>query len=232
MSHQFLKIIAGSLISILLQSASIALVLGYVQTWITSKTLQPLDLWLKGISIALIFSGALALLDRLIAPSLSPQFAEYGQLGSYLPVFGSALSVIHVLVNGIAIVLLFFVFADRFTATGSKRGILGILFFLLLGLSLAGLEEIDSVRYWAVSGVIAGFLLWGIYRFVARFGLLCLAVSVATVIILGAIVQAAYRPFPYAVLADLIQILTVCGLTYWSIRKLSGQQIRPTAMSD
>ena len=96
-------------------------------------------------------------------------------------------------------------------------------FFLILGLSLAGLQEIESIKYWVFSGLFSGLLMWGSYVLVFRFGLLSLAFSVGTVIVLGAIKQAVYHPFPHAVLAGLVQIITVGVLSYCCVKKLGGQ---------
>ncbi len=65
--------------------------------------------------------------------------------------------------------------------------------------------------------------MWGSYVLVFRFGLLSLAFSVGTVIVLGAIKQAVYHPFPHAVFAGLVQIITVGVLSYCCVKKLVGQ---------
>ena len=231
-THQLFKIIAGGLVSILLQSSFIALVLGYIQTAIPLKAaIQPGNLWIRGVSVALIFSGLFALLNHFVAPSLAPRFADYGHWSTYVPLVDSALGAVPGLINVAAMILLYFVFADRMTASWSRKKLLAFFFFLLLGLSLAGLEGIESIRYWVLSGLFTGFLLWGIYFLVVRFGLLCLVFSAGTVVILGAIKQAVYRPFPHAVLAGLIQIGAVCVLSYWSFKKL-GRQVASRDVSD
>ena len=71
-THQLFKTITGGLVSILLQSSFVALVLGYVQTKLSEKTMfQPETLWIRGVSVALIFSGLFALLNHF-----SPTFTR------------------------------------------------------------------------------------------------------------------------------------------------------------
>ncbi len=223
-THQLFKTITGGLVSILLQSSFVALVMGYLQTKLSEKTgFEPDTVWIRGVSVALIFSGLLALLNHFGAPSLAPRFADYGHWGTYVPLLDSALGAVTELINSIAMILLYFVFADRLSASWSRKKLVVFFFFLILGLSLAGLQEIESIKYWAFSGLLSGLLMWGAYVLVFRFGLLSLAFSVGTVIVLGAIKQAVYHPFPHAVLAGLVQIITVGVLSYYCVKKLEGQ---------
>ncbi len=223
-THQLFKTITGGLVSILLQSSFVALVLGYIQTELSEKNMyHPDTLWIRGVSVALIFSGLIALLNHFSAPSLAPRYADYAPWSAYVPLLDSALGAVSQLINSIAIVLLYFMFADRQSASWSRKKVVAFFLFLILGLSLAGLQEIESIKYWLISGLFSGLLMWGSYVLVFRFGLLSLPFSVGTVIVLGAIKQAIYHPFPHAVFAGLVQIITVGVLSYCCVKKLGGQ---------
>ncbi len=140
MTHQLFKTITGGLVSILLQSSFVALVLGYLQTKLSEKNMyHPDTLWIRGVSVALIFSGLIALLNHFSAPSLAPRYADYAHWSAYVPLLDSALGAVSQLINSIAMILLYFMFADRLSASWSRKKLVTFFFFLILGLSLDGL---------------------------------------------------------------------------------------------
>ncbi|MFN8007294.1 MAG: CPBP family intramembrane glutamic endopeptidase [Terriglobia bacterium] len=220
-SHQLFKSIAGSLVSILLQSAFMALVLGFIQTRLAACPVYDVrNLWKRGVCLALAVTGLIAILNRFIEPSLAPRFASYSQWSTYVPIVDGALAAVHLVINSLAMILFYFVTADRLTSCGIRRKLLGFVIFLVLGLSLAGLQDLETVSYWAMAGIFMGLCLWGGYLLVARFGLICLVYSVGTIFALSTVIQMAYHAFPHAIPAGIIQIITIALLCSWSAKKL------------
>ena len=95
-----------------------------------------------------------------------------------------------------------------------------MILLMVAGLTLTGIEGIESIRYWLLSGLIFGLLLWAAFVFVLRSCLSVVPLAVGVTMILSAANQAAYRAFPSAIVGGLLQIAVIALLSHFIFRRL------------
>lgn len=227
LSHQLMVSIAGGLIGALLQAVLFALILGYLVRLKPSETaLAARDGWLRGAAAGLGVAGCTALFGKLFSPSLSPEFADFSHAGTWLPWLSGLLGGTHTLVSSMATALLVFVVLDRLSAAGRLRIKSLVLLFVLFGLVLIGMDEIESLGYWFASGIFLGVLLWLGYVYVLRTNLSLVPIAVAAVLILGTTVQTAYMAFPSALLCGAAEVTAIAVLAHFLRERLWSKAAR------
>jgi hypothetical protein len=225
LSHQVWVRIAGGVVGAALLSIFLALVIGYFSKIVAKPPEFSLrDLWLKGFCVALSLAGCTAVFGKLFSPSVTPEFADYSPATSYLPWLNGILGGVQPWLVGTALTVIVFGVAHRFSLAGTRRRPVLVTLLILAGLVLTGMEEVATVRYWLLSGILLGLLLWAAYYFVLRFNLLVIPVAVAVMLILGTAIQAAYNAFPAALLAYMLQAFMLVVLVHLGLSKLEPRE--------
>jgi hypothetical protein len=215
LSHQALVRFGVGIVGALLQSLLFALILGVLAKLKPRETnLASWDAWLRGSSAGLIVAGVTAVFSKLAAPSLSPEIADYSPAGTWLPALTGLFNGMSTFLASVAATLLVFVVLNRFSRGGTLRTKRLVLLWMMFGLALTGINEIESISYWFTSGLFLGVLLCLVHLYAFKTNLSLVPMAVATVIILGAVLQAAYRAFPSALPCGLVEIATVVTLAH------------------
>ncbi|MEK6572357.1 MAG: type II CAAX endopeptidase family protein, partial [Bacteroidota bacterium] len=161
---QIFIFVGGSIVALLIMSASVGLVAGFVRKWNEQEMrLPPSIAWVLGISLGAIFSGILALGSSLGTP-LSPTWADYGGLGTYLPLLDAGLGSVsrYLLISTLA--LFIFTATDRFTHGWTKRKVLFAFLLIVSGLIFVGSRSVETIVSWLVLGLVIGLLFFAAYN--------------------------------------------------------------------
>ncbi len=179
-----------------------------------------------GASVAFLAAGLGAAASRL-GPSFEPGWASYAPLAAYVPWAGPPLEAVSQVAVTSIVGWYFLGLVDGWTVGWTRRRGLGVVFFLALGLAVAGLAGIDSPAWWAASGVFAGGLGLAAYVFVFRPAPETLAVAVAATHTLGAIKAAWSGAYPGVVLASGLSVgmlVATAWLLLYLWKPRTGQQ--------
>lgn len=219
LDHQVMVAVAGGLVGASLQALLLALVFGYVERTIAQSGESSVrEDWLRGISATLGVAGLVALFRKLAAPSLSPEFADYSSLAAYVPWLSGVFTGVQHWAVGSALLLLIFVALHRVSQAGRRKKAVLLGLFVLAGLVLAGIEEVETMRSWFLSGSLLGLLLWLAYAQVVRFNLRVIPVAVGVMLMLASLTQAVYNAFPSAPLCEGLEVLALAALSHWGTK--------------
>ncbi|MEW5978357.1 MAG: CPBP family intramembrane glutamic endopeptidase [Acidobacteriota bacterium] len=216
-SDQILVTVMGALVGSLLMAGLFGLLIGHLQVLKSdSSAMTWRARWAGGLAVAFVGTGLMGLLNAVAAPSTQPLLAEFGHLGTYAPWLSPALDLLNRLLTIAGILLLLFVSISRLSSAGRHWLRQGSL-FLLTGLMLSGLGEIESVRYWVASGVVLALLLTASYHWVFSRGLSALPIAVGGTLVLSALNEACFAAYPGAVLGGLLGIGALLAIMeFWS----------------
>ncbi|KPJ53166.1 hypothetical protein AMJ39_05635 [candidate division TA06 bacterium DG_24] len=222
LSNQAFTALAFFVVMALLLAGGLALVLGFIQKWKRegSPVRGPGGLWL-GFSVGALIAGIQALVMRF-EPSLEPFWAEYGALGSYIPIIGSAIEPLGQFVLVTVFFLLIFTVVDRSTEGWSRRRIPFAIVLIFAALVMAG-RSADSVPFWLVSGIVSGVVLLFLYVLIFRFQLALVPLAMASVAILGMLRQGIVNAHPAAIPGAILAILLTIALSVYWYRRLSTE---------
>jgi hypothetical protein len=168
---------------------------------------------MAGASIALLAAGLGAAASR-VAPSFEPAWASYGPLAAYVPLAAPPLSAVSQVVTTALLGWFFIGLVDQLTAGWTRRRGLGVAIVLLIGLAVAGLSGVESLQWWAASGVLAGAFGLAAYVFVFRAAPEALPVAIAAIHTLAAIKAAWSGAYPGVALASGLRVATLFA-TAW-----------------
>ncbi len=226
---QVFVILGGGTLGILLVSAGVALIAGYMSalrrdgqqlSWRQSRQL--------GVSLGLLAAGLAAASSRL-QPPMAPLWGNYGALGAYVPTLETVLdSVNSYLVLSVLGLALFAILA-RF-ARGWMRSIpVQLAVSLLAGLVLSGSRTIETMPSWLISGAIAGMFIFLAFTLVFRYSPGVVVVALGMAQILALYREALLRPYPGTMgtfAFALIALGTALWIWSWHLLRPSRGQAR------
>jgi MFS family permease len=207
-------------LGLLITSACVGLIAGLAAKWQESGTSLPVfTSWLIGISLGTLAAGLNAAAAKL-APSLSPAWAEYSGLSSYVPIANTSLELLSTYLVQSTIAVFIFAVIDKLSIHWTRhRWLCGIL-FIILGWILAG-SSIGSIGSWLAAGAIVGIAYLAAYVFVLRFWLVGLVpIAVATGSILSALRHGMHQAYPQALLGAIIAVLLTAALSWYGFQRL------------
>jgi len=226
LSNQLMVIVAGGLVGALLQAVLFALILGYLaRTKPEEVTTGVWEGWMRGAAVGLSVAGCTALFARLLAPSLAPEFANQSHAGTWLPWLSGLVGGVNIFVTSTATVLLVFAVLCKLPAAGALKSKRLILLFVVFGLVVTGMDEIETLTYWLASGFLLGVLLWLAFAYVFRTQLSIVPTAVASVLILGAVIQTAYLAFPSTLLCGVAESAAIAVLATFAQVRLGRNEL-------
>lgn len=224
-SNQALMAIILPLVAYLFLSGGLALVAGLLQTWKRQQAgMKTSAVILLGIAVGAILSGLEALLSQF-APAISPLWAKYAPLETYLPILSAGLEPLVQYVLMAAIFMLIFIVADNLTAGWQRKKILAVALLLLLGLVSSGVDAVLSVPFWLLSGLVMGIVYLLLYLFVLRFQLAIIPIAFAVTIMLSELKQGIMNAFPAALPGAILAMIVIGGFSVYWYRRLAAEEV-------
>jgi hypothetical protein len=227
-ANQALMSIAFSLLGAIVLSLAGAFVVGFLHSW---KSQQPspqhsVAQW-TALGGGLLVAGLLAVV-RLASPSLTPIWASYHQLDSYVPILAVGSRVLGSYILVTTMVLLGLVTADRLSEGWSRRRGLVAVGLLLFGLLLCSTRA-ESIVFWLVEGAVVGVALLVGYRLLFRHQLAVIPVATLPIALAAVAKQMFYDATAAAIPGGIAAVLIcIFFALFWS-RRLAGEGGHPDA---
>jgi hypothetical protein len=206
-------------IAVTMMALGIAVLGGYVTRASRDPLLGPAHRWVAGVSIGFLAAGLAAASSRF-APSFSPSWGNYAPLATYVPWAVPPLDAVSQVLTAGIVGWFFLGIADALTAGWTRRKAAGALFALVLGLAVAGLSGVDSLPWWAASGVLTGIFGLVAYVFVFRPAPEALPVTIATLSTLGALRAGWAGAYPGVALSSAVRVVMLFA-TAWMLLHLA-----------
>jgi vacuolar-type H+-ATPase subunit I/STV1 len=202
---QVIVMVVSLLIGLTALALGIAVLGGYVTRVPREPQLGPAGRLTAGVSVACLIAGIGAYAARL-APSFEPAWASYAPLAAYVPWVVPPLDAVSQVVTTSLIGWFFVGLVDNLTAGWTRRKGLAVAFMLLLGLAVAGLAGVESLQWWATSGVLVGAFGLAAYVVVFRSAPEVLPISIAAIHTLGAVKVAWSGAYPGVALSSGLRV--------------------------
>jgi len=223
LSNQTLMAIILPFVGYLFLSGGLALITGLIQTWkreqVEMKTFRAV---LLGVSVGTILAGLEALLNQF-APNLSPIWANYEAVQTYIPFLRAGLTPLVQFILIATIFSLIFVVTDRVTTAWTKKKVYAVILLLLLGLITTAVDSILSIPFWLLSGLLMGIVFLLTYLFIFRYALALIPIAFAVMVMLGELRQGVMNAFPAALPGAILAIIIVGVFSYYWYKKLAGE---------
>jgi hypothetical protein len=166
-----------------------------------------------GVSLAFLAAGLGSAVSRL-APSFEPVWASYAPLVAFVPWAAPPLNAVSQSTMMGLIGWFFIGLVDDLTAGWTRRRGLGAASVLVLGLAVAGTARVDSLPWWAASGILTGAFGLAVYVFVFRPAPDVLPITIAAMLTLGAIKAAWSGAYPGVALAQGLRVAMLCAAAW------------------
>jgi len=216
---QMFVLVGAGILGMMLFSVGMGLIGGLVHQWCwADEPSQPRPVWLIGISLGAIAAGVLAFGSSL-SPSLTPRWANYGLLNSYVPLLTALTGPVAGYFTQSITVLFIFAGLNRYTSHWTRGKILcGILLFLF-GFAITGAGVIETIPSWLIEGTIAGCLLFAGYLLVLRYSARAVLIAVGVIQVLGMLKQGSNKAYPLSVPGSVVAaVLVVVAMWFWHRR--------------
>lgn len=220
LSNQTLMAILLPIVGYLFLSGGLALIAGLTQTWKREQAgLKTSRAILLGISAGAILEGIESFV-RHFAPNLSPIWAYYGPVQTYLPFLRGGLEPLTQFILTATIFSLIFVVADAFTHAWTRKKIFAIILLLLAGLITTAVDFVLSIPFWLLFGLAMGIAYLLIYLLVFRYQLALIPITFAVMAILSQLKQGIMKAFPAAWAGVILAIVVIGAFSFYWYRKL------------
>jgi len=166
-----------------------------------------------GAAAGALASGVLAAAS-VLGPADGPVSASYDAAANYLPALTVALGQVGTLVARTASYLLLFAGVERLTRGWTRRRALAVTGLLALGVLLGGGPLRDAVSF-VVTGLAAGAVLFGAFRYLLRVDVSLVPAAAGTMAVLALVRQATGAAFPGATLGAAVGIVVTIALAWW-----------------
>src|ERR1051326_4240398 len=165
-----------------------------------------------GASLGFVFAG-IGTLARHAVPSTSPFWGNMGPASAYVPFITMALSPLTAFfIQSIVLLAVVHVLARKPRA---------IMFFIVVGLAVAGSGSIETTAWWLIVGLTTGIVLMLAYLLVFRHQPLLVIPAAATAVALSALRDGIQRPFPTALSGSIAAVVLIALATWVWYRPLS-----------
>lgn len=195
-------------IGIAFVAVGLGLTAGLVHRWRKEDMPLPATQWLAGLALGGFAAGLFALASSM-SPSLSPRWANYGVMNSYVPLLGMILSPLAGYLLESITILLIFIALNRGTRHWSARRIPSSLLLIVLGFAVAGSASVETVSSWVLQGMILGCTLLACYLLVLRFQSEAAVPAVGVFVSLNLVKQAVASAYPMVLPGALLGLLLV-----------------------
>lgn len=222
-TNQVFMLLARYGFASLIKAASFSFVISGIIAWglpYKPHTHSPL---LFGSCLGLLVGGLYTLADRL-APSLSPIWASYEELGNYFPWLGEITSAIISYVSLAVMVMLAYIIIDFITNYWQQKKWIGLLTFISLGILMNGLQSIEQISSWLIGGIGIGLILALIYLVIGRYDREALPITVGVFCATQLGQQALFNAYPGALIGNILSIIIVLILAYFWSQTLSREE--------
>ena len=215
-TNQLIITLSSLALQILVQSASFALLVGFIQN-AHFRFQVAHSVWerlLIGSGIGALIAGASALIERF-SPSLKPLWPDYSHASAQLPAVSFALTTFTTFIASTITYYLIFKAIDYFTNGWKERIPLAIALSLPLGIAVKGAAGIEHIGAWLIGGCILGLLLLALYVCAIRFDRTLIPIAMGTFVILNTIQQGIFNPYVGALLGALLTIIIIAPFAWW-----------------
>ncbi len=213
---QMSMVLGLRLVGVLLLSAAISLIAGFVVRWGSGATrLKHSTAWMLGVSLGFAAAG-LAALGSAFSPSLAPVWGSYDALGTSVPAIDPLLDTLMGFLTQSTIALLLFAAAHRFTNGWTTRKPLFGPVLVVIGLVVAGSRSVDSLSSWLVAGLTLGIVFLVSSRYVLRHGIALVLIAVGVLQLLQAVKEGIIGSHPAALWgAAIAAVVTTTVIYFW-----------------
>jgi hypothetical protein len=220
-TNQLLTLAMTLVIQIMINSASLALLAGFIQSatmQVKSITTSLSNRVIIGFSLGSILAGFTSLAFKL-SPSTKPLWADYTHAAAQLPGLSFALTSLTGFISGTILLYIVLKAIDYITQGGTSRLYLGILSCITLGILLRGTPGIDNLAAWLVTGVLYGLLLYIFYMVTLRFDRTLIPLTMGAFMMFQLFQQGIFNAYPGAFFGSIFSIILImlCSL-WWSNR--------------
>jgi len=226
--HQLFMTITAGGIGILLSAGLMALLIGFLYTKRTTRSIwNNKKLLLVSLCLGISTIGFFALITFL-KPSIEPLWASLSSLNSYAPIIAIfAHSVTGYILASAGALIILNAINKIMAQYWEKRFLLLVIPFVIAGIIVAGAGTITTIPFWLASGTAGGLLFFVVYHFVLRFDASIVLIIVGMYSIGNLIQQAIFNAYPYALLGNLlaaIAVLMTCLFLFTKVNRQHQQQ--------
>ena len=223
LTNQFLFALGQTLIQGLSASLGLALIAGLLKRWRQPETsLSNLQASLLGIAIGLAVVGLTTCLTKL-SPSLAPFWPDFSGVSTYFPFLASPIAVISRFFSMTVMLALTIVGLDYFTASWSRRRILGSISLIVLVVAMVS-SEVDSFAKLGWTGGGTALFCLAVYILVLRFHLSLLPIIVGTILSLDQVQPIMFDPYPGARLGSFLALIVLILLASYTVKEIRYQK--------
>ncbi|MDP8240226.1 MAG: CPBP family glutamic-type intramembrane protease [Candidatus Hatepunaea meridiana] len=214
-SNQLFMLIAASVLWVIFIPALFALLIGFTQTWMRQPSYEEKsNLIFTGFSVGALIAGITAIIYSF-EPSLEPFWAKYEGLDCAIPFIGTGFEPFIGYIAKTILFLIIFIALDRFTDGWTRKK---TLFSILTVIAIMFVYKlsINSIGFWAISGLFTGVIFLLAYIFVFRHQLAIIPLVLASFAILEAIKQSMLNAHPAAIPGAVVTIVLIGWISvYW-----------------
>src|SRR6056297_40176 len=216
---QLFTVNAMSVIGFIIFSLMIGLIISYIFKWQSEEVMQgKFKTIFLGLSVSGITVGLATLADK-ITPKVIPQWADYSNINSYFSlgnnIVGTLLGYIFMTIILYYVVLVF----EHITSNWTKRKILGMLFYLVIGFAMKGMQGFETIISFVGGGLIIGILLLIFSLLVFRYNTSLIPFATLGFTIINSLKQGLYQGYSGIFINSLITILFTIIIVYYFSNK-------------
>lgn len=210
-------------LSALLKSAFSALILSYILSFKTSRTMAHSGMTLiTGIASGFCIAGMLGCANTII-PINIPLWPSYDILGCVTPLLASVLYSITHYIQLTTLFSLLFIIVDTATAQWQKNRIIFTLIGALYGMGMIALPSLKILPLWIIIGGGIGYILIVLYKYIVRYNYALIPLATGSFMILQYIQQGIFNAYPGAISTTVGNICTIAIASFiwhnYSLRK-------------
>jgi hypothetical protein len=227
---QILGVMGVGLVALTISAVLVGLVLGAIPRQLaTAGALSDREALRLGVAVG-IFGGAAAAGAALLRSPAWLRAPDVAAAGTVVPLLQSALDPITRVMMASALLLAATVTVDQLTAGWSRRRVAGGALLAIVGIAAAGVPQSVHLGGWALGALTIAAALVVAYVSVLRFDLTMVPLALGTMTAVGALVRAAERPYPGALIGIVAGAALAWVLGWWWFKAL--RRARPTAVAD
>jgi hypothetical protein len=222
---QVLGVMGVGLVALTISAVLVGLVLGAIPRRLANASALPDAEALRlGLAVGIFGAAAAAAAALLRSPSWlhAPDVAA---AGTVVPLLQSALDPITRVLMASALLLAATVTVDQWTAGWNRRRVAGSALLAVVGIAAAGVPQSVHLGGWALAALTIAAALVVAYVTVLRFDLTMVPLALGTMTAVGALIRAAERPYPGALMGITAGAALAWVLGWWWFKALRRARI-------
>ena len=217
---QILGVIGVGLVGLTISAVLVGLVLGAIPRRLSNAGALPDAEALRlGVAVGIFGAAAAAAAALFRSPSWL-RAPDVAAAGTAVPLLQSALDPITRVLMASALLLAATVTVDQWTAGWSRRRVAGSALLAVVGIAAAGVPQSVHPAGWALAAVTIAAALVVAYVSVLRFDLTMVPLALGTMTAVSALVRAAERPYPGALIGITAGAALAWVLGWWWFKAL------------